>query len=63
MLKRPSIDAVVAGIQLAFDEPTDIPTLEGAGPDGLKITVPVKGLAGRLQIKSSVMRVPEKRRR
>ena len=52
VLERPSVDAIVACVQLAFDEPTDIPTLERASPDSLKIAVPVERLAGSLQSKN-----------
>lgn len=45
----PSVDAVVRGVETAFGEPNDISGLEGAGADGLEITMPIESLSGDLR--------------
>jgi hypothetical protein len=40
-----AIDEVVAGVELAFDEPSNVAILEGAALDGLEVAVPGQELA------------------
>ena len=46
----PSVDAVVRGVETAFGEPDDIPSLEVAGANGLEGTIPIEGLSSDLQL-------------